>query len=89
MTDHRLQLGEVSTAAGVSVDTVRSHECERLLPSTGRTLGGARQFEPDAVDRIRQAVRGFRLTNLSGGRRPPYVSAEGMGARRAEAGGRR
>ncbi len=53
MTDHPLQIGEVATAAGVSVDTVRYYERERLIPSSGRTQGGFRQFGHDAVDRIR------------------------------------
>jgi DNA-binding transcriptional MerR regulator len=53
MADHPLQIGEVATAAGVSVDTVRYYERERLLPSSGRTEGGFRLFGPEAVDRIR------------------------------------
>jgi DNA-binding transcriptional MerR regulator len=53
MTDHPLQIGDVATAAGVSVDTVRFYERERLLPSVGRTQGGFRLFGPEAVDRIR------------------------------------
>ena len=53
MADHSLQIGEVATAAGVSVDTVRYYEREQLLPSTGRTQGGFRLFGPEAVDRIR------------------------------------
>lgn len=53
MTDHPLQIGEVATAAGVSVDTVRYYEREQLLQSTGRTEGGFRLFGPEAVDRIR------------------------------------
>ena len=53
MADHPLQIGEVATAAGVSVDTVRYYERERLLASTGRTQGGFRLFGPEAVDRIR------------------------------------
>ena len=46
-------IGDVATAAGVSVDTVRYYERERLLPAAGRTEGGFRLFGPEAVDRIR------------------------------------
>ena len=53
MNDQALQIGEVATRAGVSVDTVRFYERERLLPSLGRTPGGFRLFGPEAVDRIR------------------------------------
>lgn len=48
-----LQIGDVAARAGVSVDTVRYYERERLLPSTRRSRGGFRLFGPDAVDRIR------------------------------------
>lgn len=53
MMDHPLQIGDVAAAAGVSVDTVRFYERERLLQTVGRTQGGFRLFGPDAVDRIR------------------------------------
>jgi DNA-binding transcriptional MerR regulator len=46
-------MGEVAVRAGVTVDTVRFYERERLLPSTGRTQGGFRLFQPETVDRIR------------------------------------
>lgn len=51
--DHPLQIGDVAAAAGVSVDTVRFYERERLLQTVGRTQGGFRLFGSDAVDRIR------------------------------------
>lgn len=53
MTADTLQIGDVAARAGVSVDTVRYYERERLLPSLGRSRGGFRLFGPDAVDRIR------------------------------------
>ena len=53
MSDEALQIGEVAARAGVSVDTVRYYERERLLPSSGRTQGGFRLFRPDAIERIR------------------------------------
>jgi DNA-binding transcriptional MerR regulator len=53
MTEQSLHIGEVAVRAGVSVDTVRFYERERLLPSAGRTLGGFRLFPPEAVNRIR------------------------------------
>lgn len=53
MMEHPLQIGGVAAAAGVSVDTVRFYERERLLQTVGRTQGGFRLFGSDAVDRIR------------------------------------
>lgn len=47
-----LRIGEVARRAGVSVDTVRYYERERLLARAGRTEGGFRVFTPDAVDRL-------------------------------------
>lgn len=53
MTAETLRIGDVAARAGVSVDTVRYYERERLLSSFGRSRGGFRLFGPDAVDRIR------------------------------------
>jgi len=66
MTNHALQIGEVATAAGVSVDTVRYYERERLLPSSGRTQGGFRLFGRDAVDRIRFIKQAQELMPAAG-----------------------
>ena len=68
MRQSGLQIGEVATETGVSVDTVRYYERLRLLPRAARTEGGFRLFSPEAVERIRfikhaQAL-GFSLSEI-------------------------
>lgn len=53
MSQSALRIGELATRAGVSIDTVRYYERERLLPRAARTGGGFRLFKPEAVERIR------------------------------------
>ena len=48
-----LRIGQVAESAGVSVDTVRYYEQQRLLPRAPRTQGGYRIFAPETVERIR------------------------------------
>lgn len=47
------RIGQVAAQAGVSVDTVRYYERQRLLPRAPRTQGGYRIFAREAVERIR------------------------------------
>lgn len=47
-----LRIGEVAKRAGVSIDTVRYYERQRLLPRARRTQGGFRVFSKDAVERL-------------------------------------
>lgn len=64
-----LQIGEVASRAGVSVDTVRYYERRRLLPRAPRTSGGFRVFTTDTVERvcfIKQAQElGFSLDEIT------------------------
>ncbi|HXG64801.1 MAG TPA: heavy metal-responsive transcriptional regulator [Blastocatellia bacterium] len=53
MTASQLQIGEVAALAGVSIDTVRYYERQRLLERAPRSAGGFRLFTPEAVERIR------------------------------------
>lgn len=48
----RLRIGQLARTAGVSVDTIRYYEREKLLPPPGRTPSGYREYTPDAVDRL-------------------------------------
>ncbi|HXU08589.1 MAG TPA: heavy metal-responsive transcriptional regulator [Blastocatellia bacterium] len=48
-----MQIGEVAANAGVSIDTVRYYERQRLLKPARRSSGGFRLFTQDAVERIR------------------------------------
>lgn len=47
------RIGEVAAQTGVSVDTVRYYERQRLLPRAPRTQSGYRIFAREAVERIR------------------------------------
>lgn len=53
MSKSELRIGELAARAGVSIDTVRYYERQRLLPRAARTGGGFRLFTPEAVERIR------------------------------------
>jgi DNA-binding transcriptional MerR regulator len=60
-----MKIGEVAKDSGVTVDTVRFYERVGVLPPPARTESGYRDYEPDAVERIRltrelQAI-GFTL----------------------------
>jgi len=48
-----LQIGEVASRAGVSIDTIRYYEKRKLIKRASRSSGGFRLFAPEAVERIR------------------------------------
>lgn len=47
-----LPIGEVSRRSGLSPDTLRFYEREGLLPAPARTSGGARRYDPAALDQL-------------------------------------
>lgn len=53
MVEPQLQIGQVAARAGVSVDTVRYYERNKLLERASRSSAGFRLFTQDAVERIR------------------------------------
>ena len=53
MSQSEFRIGEVAAQAGVSIDTVRYYERQRLLPRALRTRGGYRLFTHEAIGRIR------------------------------------
>ncbi|HMJ76329.1 MAG TPA: MerR family transcriptional regulator [Iamia sp.] len=63
-------IGELAEAAGVAVDTVRFYERRGLLPPPPRTPSGYRQYDDDALDRLRFILRakelGFTLAEIDG-----------------------
>jgi MerR family copper efflux transcriptional regulator len=63
-------IGELAAAAGVAVDTVRFYERRGLLPAPPRTTSGYRQYDDDALDRLRFILRakdlGFTLAEIDG-----------------------
>ncbi|HKR59695.1 MAG TPA: heavy metal-responsive transcriptional regulator [Pyrinomonadaceae bacterium] len=65
-----LQIGEVASRTGVSIDTLRYYERLKLLPRARRSSGGFRLFTGDHVERvqfIKQAQElGFSLDEIKG-----------------------
>jgi MerR family mercuric resistance operon transcriptional regulator len=49
----QLQIGEIATGSGVSIDTVRYYERLKLLPRAARLHGGFRVFPIETVERIK------------------------------------
>ena len=64
-----LRVGQVATAAGVNLETLRYYERRGLLAPPDRSLGGHRLYPPEAVTRLRvikTAQRlGFTLTEIA------------------------
>ena len=56
-----MRSGEVATAAGVNVQTLRYYERRGLLPEPRRSLGGHRDYDPDAVALVRVVKAAQRL----------------------------
>ena len=69
MNGSALQIGEVASRSGVTIDTVRYYERRKLLPRAPRSNGGFRLFLPETVERVRfikQAQElGFSLDEIS------------------------
>jgi DNA-binding transcriptional MerR regulator len=59
-----MRIGEVATAAGVSIDTIRFYERRGVLPVPERRPSGYRDYPPDIVGRIHLArsLQGVGLT---------------------------
>lgn len=66
--DNGLRIGQLADATGVTSDTVRFYERQKLLPKPSRMGGGYRIYDRDAVGRlnfIRKAQRmGFSLDQI-------------------------
>jgi MerR family transcriptional regulator, mercuric resistance operon regulatory protein len=64
-----MRSGQLAAAVGVNVQTLRYYERRGLLPGPRRSLGGHREYGPDAVAVlriIRAAQRlGFTLTEIA------------------------
>lgn len=65
---HTMTIGQIAREAGIGVETIRFYEREGLLERPARQQSGYRQFEPDAIARLRfikQAQRlGFTLREV-------------------------
>ena len=60
---HGFQIGEVSRQAGVSVDTIRFYEKERLLRTPARSDGGFRLFGASDIAQLKF------IRNANGGKK--------------------
>ncbi|MGI8401008.1 MAG: heavy metal-responsive transcriptional regulator [Gemmatimonadaceae bacterium] len=63
-----MRIGEVATAAGVNIQTLRYYERRRLLSAPRRRESGYREYTPDAVELVRfvkhAQTLGFKLTEI-------------------------
>ena len=70
MEKSELQIGELATRTGVSIDALRYYERLKLLPRPRRSSGGFRLFAPEHVEQvlfIKQAQElGFSLEEIKG-----------------------
>ncbi|MCP9276328.1 MerR family transcriptional regulator [Mycolicibacterium arenosum] len=84
MSEAGLRSGEVASAAGVNVETLRYYERRGLLREPGRSLGGHRLYPPETVTlmRVIKAAQrlGFTLDEVA-----DLLAATRLG-RRADAG---
>ncbi|MBW3631274.1 MAG: MerR family DNA-binding transcriptional regulator [Gemmatimonadetes bacterium] len=48
-----MTIGELAAEAGVNVQTVRYYERRGLLPQPERTASGYRQYDVEALERLR------------------------------------
>lgn len=67
-SDRPLTIGEVARSTGVGVETVRFYEKQALIPKPARKPSGYRQYDADAVRRIRFVLAakevGFTLKEI-------------------------
>jgi DNA-binding transcriptional MerR regulator len=59
-----LRSGQLAAAAGVNVQTLRYYERRGLLPDPQRSLGGHREYGPDAVT-VMRVIRGLQRLGFS------------------------
>lgn len=67
-TLNHMRIGTVARECGVSIDTIRYYEREGLLPPPQRRPSGYREYDEDALDRLRFIRRakdlGFSLEDI-------------------------
>lgn len=62
MNGNELRVGELATAAGVNVQTLRYYERRGLLAEPDRSLGGHRLYPPQALTTLRMIKAAQRLS---------------------------
>ena len=53
-----MKIGELAAATGTTTKTLRFYDASGLLPPSGRTTNGYRDYGPDALDRLDFIRRG-------------------------------
>lgn len=63
-TKNSYQIGEVAKLVGISVDTIRFYEKEKLIQAPERSMGGFRMYDPSVIDRLHfiKKAQSFGLT---------------------------
>ena len=90
-----LTIGELAAEGGVGIETIRFYERKGLLAPPERTAAGYRQYDDEAVGRLRWILRakelGFTLAEISelldAGQRTPSGIAEAATAKLVEVDG--
>jgi len=63
-----MTIGQIATASGIGIQTLRYYEREKLLPPAARRPSGYRVYQPEAVARLRFIRRakdlGFSLPEI-------------------------
>src|SRR5262245_13716981 len=63
-TRNQMRIGEVSRLSGLPATTIRYYETLGLVPSPARGSNGYREYQPEAVERLR-FVRDAQASGLS------------------------
>jgi len=90
--DRRMRIGDVARACGVSTDTIRWYEKQRLLAPVHRERSGYRVYDAETIERVRVVRRaiavGFSVAELArifrqrAAGRPPCREVRAMAARK-------
>lgn len=59
-----MKIGELATATGTQIDTIRFYERQGLLPAPGRTDGNFRIYRTEHVERL-QFIRACRALDMN------------------------
>ncbi len=68
-TDAEMTIGQLASAGGVNVETIRYYQREKLLTAPQRTLGSIRRYGEEELNRLlfikRAQALGFSLTEIT------------------------
>jgi len=59
-----MKIGELATATGIQIDTIRFYERQGLLPAPSRTDGNYRVYRPEHAERL-QFIRHCRALDMN------------------------